>query len=495
MENEQEKKSKFINENIISKGYNLEDLSNFIMNESQKNINELQFSELKELINRFKNKGLIDIYKVVKQRKVKPENPLDLLYAQENFEFITQQQEDNKLLQLEKANKRINVIINEPKKESTGGFFSKNKFSYCFQCQEINSDIRRTYLDVEWLRGQLNIFYPLRFLPPLIKEPAFIQLGIINKQDSEEEVENKKVRYLNKYFNALLNKKIFRTSPILLNFLELNENEFKKYEESLNKKKYELSSDFSNFKNMYGKVQCQLNKEVLMKANSFNKNYVPFPEIFNKLEESLNNICIDFNNIKIHMKEISEEFQKFVENLKHNSSCGVLQNIYMQLSTIFSCWSMSYDRQKNFFNQEFREHFRYMDLELKELDHFYKKFTEIKGKFETQGIKLIKRKEELFNKKDFSKWDLEPGSENDLTYFQNDRKLSFEKMLYKETKSLNLEKKNLAFTIYFMNKQLNKLFKHQGERMKDFFQNIKNSNQVIIGEAYNLIKLFNLNIQ
>lgn len=128
-EEEQMKKSQYINENIISKGYNPEELSNFIMKEICMSINDINFQKLKEMIEKFKNKGLVDIYQTVKQQNEdKPENLEEQLFYPEIFDIITKTPKDNKLLELEKENKKIEIIISEPKKESNNGLFAKSKY-------------------------------------------------------------------------------------------------------------------------------------------------------------------------------------------------------------------------------------------------------------------------------------------------------------------------------------------------------------------------------
>lgn len=103
MEDEQMKKSQYINENIISKGYNPEELSNFIMKEICMSINDIKFEKLKEMVEKFKNKGLADLYQTVKlQNEEKPENLEEQLYYPEVFDIITKTPKENKLLDLEK---------------------------------------------------------------------------------------------------------------------------------------------------------------------------------------------------------------------------------------------------------------------------------------------------------------------------------------------------------------------------------------------------------
>ena len=116
----------------------------------------------------------------------------------------------------------------------------------------------------------------------------------------------------------------------------------------------------------------------------------------------------------------------------------------------------------------------------------------MKNKYETKGIKLYKKKEELFNSKDYNKWGLEPDMESQIINFQGDRKLAFDKMLFKETNLFREEKKYLACYTYFMFKQYNKLYKYQNDEIIRFFVNFKEKNKAINGYTTNMMKLFNL---
>ena len=193
MEDEQAKKSQYINETIISKGYNPEDLSNFIMKEIFMSINDLKFDQLKLMIEKFKNKGLVDLYKTVKkQNDDKPENLEEQLYYPEVYDIKTKLPKENKLLELEKEKKIINIKISEPQKENSGGFFNKTLILYKVECEEIKSNVKRSYADFEWLRNEYTIFYPLRIIPPLVKEANLNIEGIIDKNDDEDRINKKK---------------------------------------------------------------------------------------------------------------------------------------------------------------------------------------------------------------------------------------------------------------------------------------------------------------
>ena len=90
---------------------------------------------------------------------------------------------------------------------------------------------------------------------------------------------------------------------------------------------------------------------------------------------------------------------------------------------------------------------------------------------------------------------MEPSEKKLVEKCTNDKNICFEKMLYKETNALKEDKKSLAVYIHLINKQLDKLLKNQSDELLSFFENLKNSHQIMVGDAYNLIKLCNLNMK
>ena len=495
MEDEKLQKLNYINENIIEKGYNPEELSNYVIKKTGIPMDNMNFEQLKEMIEQFKDQGLQDAYQSVKIKEVgknKEESVLDLLYSNQSYDIKTKPQQKNKLLELEEQKQIITITVSEPKKEKTGGFFSKPIYSYRIVTSIINKDVRRTYADFEWLRDQLCQRYALRVVPPIIKENAFSQMDIIEKGDNEEVIGQKKANYLNIFLNKLLQRKIYRTSPLVLEFLELDEQNFKKYKEKLTKSKYELNISLDNLRTINSKIHCEIKKENIKNADDINKKTNKLSEIYQKLEKSLTNIVSDFQLLENHMKDVSNQFglltAEFTEDVNHTK----IKDIFSNLSKLFGQWSVSYANQNKFFKDDFKSIFKYMNLETCEISPIYKNFLSFKSEYEDFTLRINKKKEELFEQKDYSKWSLAPGTESQLPMFQNNKKIAFEKMLYKETFLLSEEKKRIACTLHLLFKQYNKIIKNQSNELEDYFKKLKEKNELVIGDAHNLIKLFSL---
>ena len=497
---EAQEKMKYISANILEKGYNPEDLSNVVIKKIGKPIESITLEQLKKLIEQFKDQSLVETYKNLDQNqdeeekakeeiKIEQEDPL---YSPMTYEIKTQIQQDNELLKLDKEKKRIKITVSEPKKEKSKSLFKKDIYTYKVSCPEIKTEVRRSYADFEWLKNQLGLYYALRVVPPLLKESMFFQLEIVNKKDSEEVIENAKVKYLNYFMTSLIKKKIFRTSAILYEFLELNDTDFKKYKDLLGKYKYDLNVSLDNLKTVKGLIKFELKQNEIKTANNFGKKCNEISALYQYLDQKILNLSTDFLNLETHMKQIGAAFGKLAIVLNFNENAKKMENIYQKLNKIFMSWSNSYGKQYTFFKSDFKDFFNYINLEIQEMNTINQSFISYKKEYEDLSKKLNKRKEELYAQKDFNKWSVEPGTEDQIQKYANNKKLAFEKMLYQETELQNNEKKLVACTQYLMQKQFNKLMKNQSDDVMNYFDKMKQDNQIIVGDAFNLIKLFSI---
>lgn len=119
---EVQEKMKYISANILEKGYNPEDLSNFVIKKTGKPVESISFDQLKKLIEQFKDQSLQETYKNLDESQEEPkeqqqeefQNPL---YSPMVYNIKTVAQQDNELLKLENEKKKITIIISDPKKK------------------------------------------------------------------------------------------------------------------------------------------------------------------------------------------------------------------------------------------------------------------------------------------------------------------------------------------------------------------------------------------
>ena len=69
---EVQEKMKYISANILEKGYNPEDLSNFVIKKTGKPVESISFDQLKKLIEQFKDQSLQETYKNLDESQEEP---------------------------------------------------------------------------------------------------------------------------------------------------------------------------------------------------------------------------------------------------------------------------------------------------------------------------------------------------------------------------------------------------------------------------------------
>ena len=491
----EQEKQQYINDNLIEKGYNPDDLFNYCYRLKGIGIENLSLNELKNMIENFKNEQLIISLQSLKNKKEKKLTPFEILYSDCEFISETAKQQETKMMEFEKEKKKLNIKIIEPKKEK-GSLFSKDQITFQIVTEELNSKVKRNYSDFEWYKNQLNLRYPFILVPPLIKDAFYsnINLSFFSKKKNEEnnieeqENLNMRIRYLNKFMNGILRKKILRTSPITYEFLVLEQKDFEKYKKNLDSNPYKLSIYLRNFKTIKGEIKVSLNKDKAIYVNNLLRIITPTTDLYSKLKNSLNSLINDFNIISTHMKEISIIYEKLLNQSKDIKQSIEIQKLYSDLNNLFSIWSSSYLTQSKFFKNEFSEYFNYMNMEYNELDTIINQFQNQRNEYESFANNINMKKEQLFISQDFANWGVQQGTENQIPLFQNDKKKSFEAMLYNESKVIEAEKKTVVVAINVIIQQFRKLKKYQGERVNQFYQELNKEKEKVFGDCFNFIK-------
>ena len=397
----EQEKQQYINDNLIEKGYNPDDLFNYCYRLKGIGIENLSLNELKNMIENFKNEQLIISLQSLKNKKEKKLTPFEILYSDCEFISETAKQQETKMMEFEKEKKKLNIKIIEPKKEK-GSLFSKDQMTFQIVTEELNSKVKRNYSDFEWYKNQLNLRYPFILVPPLIKDAFYsnINLSFFSKKKNEEnnieeqENLNMRIRYLNKFMNGILRKKILRTSPITYEFLVLEQKDFEKYKKNLDSNPYKLSIYLRNFKTIKGEIKVSLNKDKAIYVNNLLRIITPTTDLYSKLKNSLNLLINDFNIISTHMKEISIIYEKLLNQSKDIKQSIEIQKLYSDLNNLFSIWSSSYLTQSKFFKNEFSEYFNYMNMEYNELDTIINQFQNQRNEYESFANNINMKKEQ-----------------------------------------------------------------------------------------------------
>ena len=479
-------KQKYIIENIIDKGYNPEDLNAFIINRRASSIDEINLNILKVEIEAFKNEQLKDTFTTIRKTMplTKKDEQLNELYSGQIFKINYLPLPECILTKLEKEGKRISVKVSDGKFEKVGGLFSlQTKFICTLTCDELQSNVTRTIDDFEWLKKQLNEKYPLIYIPPIyLKEKNVI------------EKPHQQTRYIIKFFNAILRKKILRISPMIYQFLTLDNNKFIKYKEALNKRKFNLHLKMENFKSTketeeidFIKQQIYLPEKYLQKLKLSQYNI-----LIDNLNKALYDVALDFKNLSKHMKDLSSSFSKIYSHSTQAEQNDNIRNVLSNFRNILSHWSDSFEKQSLFFGLECREFFTYINCQLNELKSIYSEYIKYKDDYEKVGIQLFEKKEKLFLEKKYDKWELSQEDEKNLNKFKNNYQEASKYICKDFSQLLDGQKIRVACSCNIVLREFKRVDKYLGEQFLNLFNSFKITSENAQKEKFDFERLYKL---
>ena len=468
IQDEESEKQNYINENIIDKGYNPEDLNAFIINRRAVSIEEINLNILKIEVEAFKSEQLQDTFTTIRKTMplTKRDEQLNELYSSQNIKINYLPLPECQLTRLEKEGKKITLKILNGKYEKCGGLFSHQmKFICTIECQELESSVTRTIDDIEWLKSQLNEKYPLIYIPPIY----------VNKKSNTEKP-FEQTRYIIKFFNALLRKKILRISPMIYQFLTLDNNKLAKYKDALNKRKFNLHFKMENFKSTKEVEEIKFIKQQIYLPEKFLQklDLSKYSLLIEDLNRYLLEVGVDFKNLSIHLKELSSIFGKIYSHSTQAEQCENTKNILVKFRNILNHWSESFEKQSLFFGIESKEFFTYINCELNELNNIYSQFNKFKEDYEKIGIQLYEKKEKLFLEKKYDKWELSKEDEKKINEFKNNFNEAAQYMCKDFSSLVEGQKIRVACSCNIVFREFKRVDKYFGEQFMNFFNSFKN---------------------
>ena len=477
--NEDLEKQQFINENIIEKGYNPEELNAFIVNRRAGSIEEISLSILKEEVEAFKNSLLEDAYISIKKTMpiTKRDEQLSDLYSNQTFKVNYLPLPECELAKLEKEGKKIKVKISNGKFEKVGGIFSSQiKYTCSITCDELKSNVKRTIDDVEWLKAQLNEKYPLIYVPPLY-----------SKDKNKNEKPNQQTRFIIRFFNAVLRKKLLRISPILYDFITLDNSKFKKFKDTLNKNKYTLDLKMENFKSTKESEEFQFTKQQIYLPEKylekFNLNI--YNTMLEDLNKSLLEVAYDLKNLSTHTKDLSNIFGRIYTHAQQAEQTEKFRNTCLKFKNALAHWSESFEKQSLFFGLECKEFFTFVSTEINEMNVLYSQYNKYREDYEKLGIQLFEKKEKLFAEKQYDKWELSKEDEARINEFKNNFNQASLYMCKETSDQLASQKLRVACSCNIVLRELKKVDKYLGEQLEVIFNSFKTSSENAAKEQFN----------
>ena len=409
--------------------------------------------------------------------KSKKEEQISQLYKPQTIEIKPSPQEENKLTELEKESKKISIKLSE-ESITKKNVFAFSKFSCKIECPELSSSVVRSLEDFDWLKSQLNEKYPMVYIPPIPNKKSMRDPQCVS-------------RYIQKFFDAIIRRKILRTSTLIQDFL--TSDNYENYKKEM--KEFKLSPKMENYKSNKEALKFEFKEEQIYLPQKYLKKLEPTKALYNNLDAILLQISNDFQFLNKHMKEASEIFGKLHKSAKDTDQTEHTKKVFEKLKTIFNDCAAAYLRQSQFFEKDMKEFFNYIDMQYGEMNVIFNQFTKKKNEFESMGIDYLSKREKLFNEKKYNKWELTKEDEAKLDTFKDNKEEAMKYICKQMGENVDNLKIQVGCFCNIVMKQFNHINKYVGEQMKQYFEGIKEKNKEIVEQGFIISKLINVQVE
>ena len=407
-------------------------------------------------------------------------DPLTIIseIKQENFDKIKQSSiKEIDCLKLEKSKLNdLTIIVNisNPKQITNTSFFSKNYILYEISTPQFNWVVNRRYSDFIWLRDCLKCFFPGDTLPFLPKKK-------IGKRNFEEDFIKKRAQGLQNFMNEVINNERFKASEVLNIFLSIvDRNLFEIQMKNISPKSLSRLS-VQNILNFEGKnkildININNENEIISHFNSIS-NYLNGQDKFlENLENNLSNYKKCMLQACTILEEIENSFTKLTMMLTKVNISDKINNVYENYEIFFKNWKRIQFNQLLIIKDVTKKFFKDVKDKCGALIENYEKVQNLQDEYLNNKNKLMAKKEMLWKQMDITKWDIAQGEMLDNQKIFTDKLYAQDKMCFKETFELNIQKNLLGYYFYHTDINFKKLIKNLNVA---FLSNIKEfSNQI-----------------
>jgi hypothetical protein len=271
------------------------------------------------------------------------------------------------------------------------------------------------------------------------------------------------MRDYNRFVNAALENPLLRSSNILEEFINKNQNDF--HIIKLKYKNLPKNIVMKDFISLTGELDATFYQDKYNLSINIQKIIEKKRNLFLNLHNAVKEVITQFeildtkmNNLSHAFYDLSNEYKNNFENEKYFENLG---NFCKNLSDIYS-------KEKNFFTIDIKEYFKYMRLEYDELDKLFNEYKYAKIIFE--------------------------GHENNLNTYEKNKINNNEEIYKIELQKKKVEKDNAKRVCCFLQNRACDEYKRMVEahekRIKKAFQN-SNIIETYQKEYDNILNLIN----
>ena len=277
------------------------------------------------------------------------------------------------------------------------------------------------------------------------------------------------MRDYKRFVNAILENPLLRSSEIVEEFIIKEQNEF-----SILKLKYKNIKklvEMKNFISLNGELDATFYQNNFKSSLKYQKLIEKKRKLLMDLNNSIKDVVNQLENINIKMNNLSELFQDLSLLYKNNE-----ENIYFFSTFGDYCKSLSniYNVEKSFLKIDVKEFFKYLRLELDEVDKLFSDYKYAKINFEGCENNIITlKKNKLQNNEEYYQFELkQKQSEKDnakriCCFLQNRACDEYQRIL-------DLQKNRFKKVFGSLCPDLNETYKKEYENMIKLINNFNN---------------------
>ena len=202
-----------------------------------------------------------------------------------------------------------------------------------------------------------------------------------------EETNNIKMRDYKRFINAIIENPLLRSSEIVEEFITKEQNEF-----NILKLKYKNTKkvvEMKNFISMDGELDATFYQNNFKLSLKYQKILEKKRSLLVNLNNSIKDVVYQMENINSKINNLSQIFEELSLLYKNNDeNINIFNNFYEYCNSL----SKIYNTEKQFLKIDVKEFFKYIRLELDEVNKLFSEYKYAKINFEGCENKIITHK-------------------------------------------------------------------------------------------------------
>ena len=464
-------KQEIIKAEILDKNYDKDKFLSFILSKKEHgdDLSKWTLLELNNAIVEFTEgeKG------VSKKEEAKPQESSDKMTQDINVDIeklkICKTKEEEKVYEkeiickkLEKTvlnDKEIVVILRNPKASDTT-FLQSTYITYEVLTESQQWLVRRRFSDFEWLRTILVKCFPRMVVPPLPGKK-------IGNRRFEEDFIQKRMMFLQKFINAVLENESFKTSEALIAFLSIiDRRQF--HSKMTEMTTYQPSPYAEDLKTLTGKLTVIDDEENEKYFVNITNYFRLQGQLFDRLNYNMKNFYENISAACLNLEEVQKDFETL-----HLLNTKVLMKeeitkTYEELGIFFKNWKRIIFNQNELIKSHVKDFFKYIKMEGIAYTELIQSREIIKGKYKVEYDRVTAKKEKLWATMDLGKWEIiDEFNKVDRVLLLKDKTYAMQKMCTRDTQSLENIHKQLGYANKMNMEELKKLIAINSKRFTD----------------------------